>query len=787
MKRRVIIALSTAVPVVAAAVAFVVVDGQPSTASPAAAAQVDPGGVNTLALRDVPSSTTSGSAKQVVKGLPAAATRPFSLLGVSWDDTRERIDGTVEVRTRSAAAWSPWRPVEAEGDDLPDAATDRQVRGSTSPLWVGPSNGVEVRVTGKGTLPRGLRVELVDPGNGTRKTGVRAAGEQLGAVTLAGAVSTTEPDAPSDPASEPAPDPSPSAVDPLPPTETARPATEPATTPATTPTATPAGTPATSSPSPSASASPTTSPKVTPTATPTVRPLASTSATVTASTSTAPRPSIKARSAWAADESLVKEAPEYAPSVKVVFVHHTAGTNDYTCAQSPSIIKAIMLYHVQTNGWNDIGYNFMVDKCGTIFEGRAGGVDKAVVGAHTLGWNTNSSGIALLGDYNTTTAPQAALSAIAKLAAWKLGLSGVDPTGKTTLTTSIDNGTYHPGDSHTFYNISGHRDGYATECPGAKLYAALPSIRTTAKQWVTPVTSVALSSITGATKVGSTYYTKGTVSLGWAAKNAALSRYEIVVDGAVVSKPSATATSASLTLAAGSHKVQLRAVNIDGTTVTSPVYPVVVDKTTPSFSTQASIGIGAGTVGSTGVIPVALRWKATDNTLLQSLKITSPSNVTLATTATSWASTSKNQAWNVWSVIAGDAAGNTKTSSVTQSAALLYESNAKRVGTWKTTTSASYLGGSILYSTAKTASATYTFTGRSVGLIVKRATNTGAFDVYVDGVKTSTVDTKASSTNYRNIIWTKSWTTSATHTIKIVVAGTATRPTVATDGIAYVK
>jgi uncharacterized protein with LGFP repeats len=767
-----IVALSTVVPVAAAAVAFVVVGGPSSTAAPAAQPPA-PGQVNTLALRDVPSGQSGGSGKQVVKGLPAATTKPFSLLGVSWDNAREAIDGAVEVRTRGAASgtWSSWRPVEAESDDLPDvgSTTDRQTRGATAPLWVGPSNGVEVRVTGKGaTLPRGLRVELVDPGNGKRKTGVRAAGGQLGDVTLAGAVSTTEPDAPSEPASEP----SPSAGDVAP--------VEPATTPVSTPTPTPPA-------SPSPSATPKTTPSATPKATPAEAPTAK--ALAAAPASTAPRPTIKTRASWGADEKLVTDPPEYAPTVKAVFVHHTDGVNTYSCSESPSIIRGIMLYHVQTNGWNDIGYNFLVDKCGTIFEGRAGGVDRPVIGAHTLGFNTSSTGIALLGSFDKASDPaptKAALDAIAKVAAWKLGLAGGNPTGTTPMTITADNGKYKPG-TYTFNTISGHRDGYATACPGTKLYAALPGIRTTAKTWTTPVTSIALSGITGATKVGSTYYTKGTISLTWAAKQAALSKYEVLVDGNIVSTPYNLATSAGVTLATGSHKVQLRAVNINGTTATSPTYTVVTDKTAPTFSTQASLGISSGTVGATGTIPVGLRWKATDNVSVQSMKIASPSKVTLAATATSWASTSKNLAWNVWSVSASDAAGNTKTSSVTQSAALLYESTAKRVGTWKTTTSTSYLGGSILYSTAKTASATYTFTGRSVGLIVKRATNTGAFDVYVDGVKTATVDTKASGTSYRNIIWTKSWTTSAKHTIKIVVAGTATRPTVATDGIAYVK
>ena len=115
------------------------------------------------------------------------------------------------------------------------------------------------------------------------------------------------------------------------------------------------------------------------------------------------------------------------------------------------------------------------------------------------------------------------------------------------------------------------------------------------------------------------------------------------------------------------------------------------------------------------------------------------------------------------------------------------ESSATRTGTWKSSSTSYYLGGRGLYSGAKGASARWTFTGRSVGLITKRATNLGAMYVYVDGVKVATVDTRSSSTAYRQLLWTKVWSTSAQHTIKIVVAGTSSRPAVAIDGIAYLR
>ncbi|MYW00053.1 peptidoglycan recognition protein [Streptomyces sp. SID3343] len=191
----------------------------------------------------------------------------------------------------------------------------------------------------------------------------------------------------------------------------------------------------------------------------------------------AARPAIVARKDWGADESIRDKSFKYTSTIKAVFVHHTADGNDFACADSAKVVRAIYRYHVVTNGWADIGYNFLVDKCGTIFEGRAGGVDKAVLGAHTLGFNTNSTGVAALGTY-TTTKPQApVLTAIEKVIAWKLGLHGRNPRGKVTLTSSDSGSRYAKGSTHAFDVISGHRDAFNTECPGQALYDKLPEIR----------------------------------------------------------------------------------------------------------------------------------------------------------------------------------------------------------------------------------------------------------------------------------------------------------------------
>ena len=120
----------------------------------------------------------------------------------------------------------------------------------------------------------------------------------------------------------------------------------------------------------------------------------------------------------------------YTGSAKVLFVHHTATSSDYDCADVPGIIRSIYRYHVVSKGWRDIGYNFLVDRCGTLYEGRAGGIDRPVLGAHTLGFNTDSSGVAAIGTFTGGSAvPQPILDALARLAAWKLGIAGRDPEG----------------------------------------------------------------------------------------------------------------------------------------------------------------------------------------------------------------------------------------------------------------------------------------------------------------------------------------------------------------------
>ncbi|MGW1429859.1 peptidoglycan recognition protein family protein [Streptomyces sp. NPDC002431] len=192
----------------------------------------------------------------------------------------------------------------------------------------------------------------------------------------------------------------------------------------------------------------------------------------------APRPAIVPRAGWRPDETKRDRTARYAGGVGAVFVHHTDTPNDYDCADVPRTLRN--LYDGQTGDlhWGDMGYNFLVDRCGTVYEGRAGGVDRAVIGSHTLGFNQGTTGIAAIGTFGPGVPVPAAMErAIAALAAWKLGLGGVDPLGKTRLTSTNSNSRYPKGTSTSFDAISGHRDGFATNCPGEALFARLPAIR----------------------------------------------------------------------------------------------------------------------------------------------------------------------------------------------------------------------------------------------------------------------------------------------------------------------
>jgi hypothetical protein len=191
------------------------------------------------------------------------------------------------------------------------------------------------------------------------------------------------------------------------------------------------------------------------------------------------QPPIIARRAWAQGMAPPRVAPEYG-AVRMAFVHHTENPNGYTPAEVPAMLRAIYAYHRFAKGWNDIGYNFVVDLFGRIFEARAGGIDEPVVGAQAGGYNLASTGVAILGSFTETPISPAARDALERLLAWKLSLHGLPATGRVTVRVNPAGASFSKfrANAHvSLARISGHRDADSTDCPGDALYGKLPAIR----------------------------------------------------------------------------------------------------------------------------------------------------------------------------------------------------------------------------------------------------------------------------------------------------------------------
>ncbi|MFI6675559.1 N-acetylmuramoyl-L-alanine amidase [Kribbella sp. NPDC050469] len=180
-----------------------------------------------------------------------------------------------------------------------------------------------------------------------------------------------------------------------------------------------------------------------------------------------PMPAMVSRKAWGADERLRSHngkacaRPKYTTTVQAAFVHHTADRNDYTRTQVPAMVRAMYAYHVKSRGWCDLGYNFLVDRFGRVFEGRYGGAQLPVLGAHTGSFNANSFGVALIGNYEKTAPSQAMLEKTARVIAWKFDANYRSPQATVVLAGS------------RLHTVSGHRDTKATACPGNQLYGKL--------------------------------------------------------------------------------------------------------------------------------------------------------------------------------------------------------------------------------------------------------------------------------------------------------------------------
>jgi hypothetical protein len=172
-----------------------------------------------------------------------------------------------------------------------------------------------------------------------------------------------------------------------------------------------------------------------------------------------------------------REAPLYG-TVKAVHVHHTVSLNDYSPSEGAAIVLAICRYHRNSNGWNDIGYNALVDKYGVLYEGRAGGLDQAVVGAQAQGFNSETAGIASIADHTSVAATPETLSGLARYIRWKLAIHGQPLSGPVTLRSAGGSASrYAAGRRVSVERVLGHRDTGRTACPGQLLYDQLTELR----------------------------------------------------------------------------------------------------------------------------------------------------------------------------------------------------------------------------------------------------------------------------------------------------------------------
>ncbi len=371
---------------------------------------------------------------------------PFSMVALTARD----LSGTsAMIRARTPeGTWGPWFSTEQVDTRRNDHATAD--RTGTEPIYVGRTNAVQVLTTRKAAAPIQAPVE-----------GETASAPAQDAPTQGEAATTPAQDGtaplPGDTAPTPAQD------------GTAPAQGEGATAP-------PAGGPARSGDPAQMTAAALSAVLIDP-----GRGAADENLSAVAAPVSGGGPKVITREQWGADESLRTECGEptvYDDGVGGITVHHTAGRNDYSRAESAGIVRAIYAYHAKTLNWCDIGYNTLVDKYGQIFEGRYGGLDKAVQGAHAGGFNENTSGVALMGDFESEPPTDAAIQAAGQFIGWRSRVAGLNPMGKTTMYSEGTEFTpYAQGEAVQLPTVFAHRDVGNTTCPGDAAYALMDRIR----------------------------------------------------------------------------------------------------------------------------------------------------------------------------------------------------------------------------------------------------------------------------------------------------------------------
>ncbi|GAB7192227.1 hypothetical protein NUM3379_29360 [Kineococcus sp. NUM-3379] len=206
------------------------------------------------------------------------------------------------------------------------------------------------------------------------------------------------------------------------------------------------------------------------------------------------RPRIGSRASWGADESLRHGGTGYSDTIKAAVIHHTADPGSYSQSEVPAVIRGMYRYHTVSLGWSDLGYNFVVDRFGGIWEGRSGGITRAVMGAHAGGFNTDTFGVSMMGDFSSVSPSAAMLESVAQVTAWKLSLYNVQP-GASVQLMSAGGGTarYKAGTVVSMPIVMAHRDVGFTACPGNVGFTKMPWIRDRVNQLLrgAPVSAIA--------------------------------------------------------------------------------------------------------------------------------------------------------------------------------------------------------------------------------------------------------------------------------------------------------
>ncbi|GER22224.1 hypothetical protein NCCP1664_07210 [Zafaria cholistanensis] len=253
------------------------------------------------------------------------------------------------------------------------------------------------------------------------------------------------------------------------------------------------------------------------------------------------RPALVTRAQWGANESQSDTTDRRSLRLKAMYVHHTASSNNYTRAQAYQQIRAIYDYHTRSLGWDDIGYQFLVDRFGTIYEGRRGALTQLTVGAQAGGYNAETIGVSMLGNFDIAAPPPAAVGALAKVLAWKGYQYNLDVTGRTTLTTTVAGPSTARAQDGTRVRVPvvlGHRDTNQTACPGRYLYPKLGSIRQDVARRIKAATARygkagdALAAPAPAAVTPAAVTAAGTVRLEWKPVDRAVA-YQVMYRGAL--------------------------------------------------------------------------------------------------------------------------------------------------------------------------------------------------------------------------------------------------------------